>query len=222
MAIRTSYTTPKGTELPLLNLKGKEYLEVKYRIIWFREEHPDWSIETEVIYFKEDQAYSKATVKDEKGRIITTSHKFETIKGFFDFLEKSETGAIGRALALIGYGTQFCADEFDEGKRLVDSPETKKPNGNVQQRLAVNNEAPVLNSQLKELLDLTVKKNIKPEEMSEIIKGIYDLSAAKELKQFQFVELKNLLSNHSLEEIGQIIVESQGERHFEQEEKAKK
>src|SRR5687768_950249 len=120
--IARSYKTSKGTELPLLNLRGKEYLEVKYRLVWFREDHPDWSIETELISVTDVSAYARATIRDEKGRIIATSHKFESIQGFPDFIEKAETGAIGRALALIGYGTQFCADELDEGKRIVDAP----------------------------------------------------------------------------------------------------
>lgn len=117
-----SYKTAKGTELPLLNLRGKEYLEVKYRLVWFREDHPDWSIETDLLSVTDVSAYAKATIRDEKGRTIATSHKFESIQGFPDFIEKAETGAIGRALALIGYGTQFCADELDEGQRIVDAP----------------------------------------------------------------------------------------------------
>ena len=117
-----TYRTPKGTELPLLNLRGREYLEVKYRLVWFREEHPDWAIETELLSVTADSAYARAVVKDDSGRVIATSHKFETKKGFPDFIEKAETGAIGRALALIGFGTQFCADELDEGDRIVDAP----------------------------------------------------------------------------------------------------
>lgn len=117
-----SHTTPKGTALPLLNLRRKDYLEVKYRIVWFREEHPAWSIETEFLSVTDKSACAKATIKDESGRVLSTSHKFENVQGFPDFLEKAETGSIGRALALIGYGTQFCADELDEGKRIVDSP----------------------------------------------------------------------------------------------------
>lgn len=117
-----TYRTSKGTELPLLNLRGREYLEVKYRLVWFREEHPDWAIETELLSVTEDSAYARAVIKDEHGRVIATSHKFETKRGFPDFIEKAETGSIGRALALIGYGTQFCADELDEGDRIVDSP----------------------------------------------------------------------------------------------------
>lgn len=120
--MQRSYRTPKGTELPLLNLRGKEYLEVKYRLVWFREDHPDWAIETELLSVTDDSAYARAAIKDASGRIIATSHKFETKKGFPDFIEKAETGSIGRALALIGYGTQFCADELDEGDRIVDAP----------------------------------------------------------------------------------------------------
>lgn len=121
-----SYRTPRGTELPLLSLRGKEYLEVKYRLVWFREEHPDWSIETEILSVTEASAYARATIRDETGRIIATSHKYETKQGFPDFIEKAETGSIGRALALIGYGTQFCADELDEGERIVDAPVDRK------------------------------------------------------------------------------------------------
>jgi len=116
------FKTNKGTELPILDLRGKDYLEVKYRIVWFREEHPLWSIETEFVSLDAQAACARAIIKDETGRIITTSHKAEDKKGFPDFMEKAETGAIGRALALIGYGTQFCADELDEGDRIVDAP----------------------------------------------------------------------------------------------------
>jgi hypothetical protein len=133
-----NYKTAKGTELPLLNLRGKEYLEVKYRLVWFREDHPDWSIETELVSVTDVSAYAKATIRDEKSRIIATSHKFESIQGFPDFIEKAETGAIGRALALIGYGTQFCADELDEGSRIVDAP--INPRGGRQINTGIKND----------------------------------------------------------------------------------
>lgn len=116
------YRTAKGTDLPILSLRGRDYLEVKYRLVWFREEHPDWSIETEMVNLTDTSAFVRASIKDDQGRVIATSHKFENKQGFPDFIEKAETGAIGRALALIGYGTQFCADELDEGERIVDSP----------------------------------------------------------------------------------------------------
>jgi hypothetical protein len=116
--MQRTYKTAKGTELPLLNLRGKEYLEVKYRLVWFREEHPEWAIETELLSVTDNNAYARASIKDETGRVIATSHKFEARQGFPDFIEKAETGAIGRSLALVGYGTQFCADELSEAQDL--------------------------------------------------------------------------------------------------------
>jgi hypothetical protein len=143
-----NFKTPKGTDLPLLDLRGKDYLEVKWRLVWFREEHPDWSIETMFVATAPDSALAKATVKDEDGRIVATSHKFENKQGFGDFLEKAETGAIGRALALIGFGTQFCADELDEGERVVDSPVTSKPQAATPQQAPGSPESPPQDAEL--------------------------------------------------------------------------
>lgn len=118
----------------LISLKGKSYLEVKYRLVWFREENPDWGITTEIVKLDMEAKYAivKATITDQHGRIIAQGTKMEDIKGFGDWLEKAETGAIGRALGICGYGTQF-APEFDEivpgveNPRIVDAPiETPK------------------------------------------------------------------------------------------------
>lgn len=116
------FTTPKGTVLPVLDMRGKPYLQVAQRIVWFREERPTWSIETTAIKEGTTDATFRAVIRDETGRVIATSHKSESKQGFPDFLEKAETGSIGRALALCGFGTQFCGDELDEGARLADSP----------------------------------------------------------------------------------------------------
>jgi len=115
--------TAKGTELPVMDLKGKPYLQVAHRLVWFREEHPDWTIMTEFPEVNTEKRYviAKATVTTPLGQVIATAHKTESAAGFADYLEKAETGAIGRALALCGYGTQF-APEIDEGERIVDSP----------------------------------------------------------------------------------------------------
>jgi len=117
----TEFKTPKGTLLPLMNIKGKPYLQVAHRIVWFREERPHFTIETE-LKSSEGACLAKATIRNEEGRIVAQAHKYEDKKGFFDFREKAETGAIGRALALLGYGTQFAEPDFDERERLADSP----------------------------------------------------------------------------------------------------
>jgi hypothetical protein len=113
--------TPKGTELPLINLKGKPYLQVAHRLIWFREEEPQSGIETTPLVLEKDYAVFQAKITRD-GKVVAMATKCEDRKGFPDFIEKAETGAIGRALALVGYGTQFTTQDLDEGDRLADSP----------------------------------------------------------------------------------------------------
>lgn len=121
------FKTPAGTELPVMDIKGKEYLQVQWRLVWFREEHPLWTIATRFHESTETHAFVGCSILDELGRVIATAHKFEDKAGFPDYREKAETGSIGRALALIGYGTQFCADELEEGSRIADAPADRKP-----------------------------------------------------------------------------------------------
>ena len=106
--------TKKGTELPLSTISGKDYIEVCYRIVWFREEHPDWSIHTEIIQSQPDYVLMKAIIKDEKDRIISMAFKAGKKHPRYDLLEKAETGAIGRALARCGYSTAFSPDDTGE------------------------------------------------------------------------------------------------------------
>lgn len=116
------YKTAKGTELPLMDIRGKPYMQVAHRLVWFSEEKPEWRIETEIIQHSQDYSVVKATIRDEKGNIMAQAHKSENSEGFRDHLEKCESSAIGRALAMRGYGTQFAMADLDEGDRLADSP----------------------------------------------------------------------------------------------------
>jgi hypothetical protein len=106
----------------MMKLKGKDYLQVAWRLVWFREDHPDWGINAECIEQDQEHAIFKAVICDENGIQKSSGHGSESKRDFGDYLEKAETKAIGRALAMLGYGTQFAADELDEGERIVDSP----------------------------------------------------------------------------------------------------
>lgn len=114
----------------IIKLKGKDYLEVKWRLGWLRDEHPDSIIETEIVQVDNEVGFCLA-----KARIVipgggeSTDYGSETRKDFGDFIEKSITKAIGRALGSLGYGTQFCED-FDTVDatgtvHIVDSPVEK-------------------------------------------------------------------------------------------------
>ena len=119
-------STPKGTLLPLVNLKGKDYLMVAHRLQWFNEVERNFRIKTDFLHVDDTQTICKTTVTihDEAGNIVreASATKRETMKDFPDHTEKAETGSLGRALLMLGYGTQFALSDLDEGARIVDSP----------------------------------------------------------------------------------------------------
>lgn len=121
----------------MIPLKGKDYLQVAWRLVWFREEHPDWAIVTSILESDVDHAIFRAVICDENGVQKCTGHGSESKRDFGDYLEKAETKAVGRALAMLGYGTQFTATELDEGERIVDSPVSRKPSGTAEAAQAV-------------------------------------------------------------------------------------
>ena len=113
---------PKRKKLPngSFVVVESDYLEVKNRILWFRTENTKGKILTKAIELTPDRAVFKATViKDED--TMATAYGSETPGDFRDYIEKAETKSVGRALAMLGYGTQF-APEFEEGNHVVDSP----------------------------------------------------------------------------------------------------
>src|SRR3954470_19031583 len=107
----------------LSRVNGSEYLEVKWRLVWLRDRHPDAGVETELVSLVDDTAVFRAKVTIPAGG-SATGWGSENARDFRDFLEKAETKAIGRALAALGFGTQFCPD-FEFGAavgRVVDAP----------------------------------------------------------------------------------------------------
>lgn len=108
---------------------GREYLPVSARLIWFRADHPDWGIVTEAVEINHEKQYAvfRATIFNEEGRLIATATKKEDVRGFGDYIEKSETGSVGRALAMCGYGAQFAPELEESGPRRGAAPRMPPP-----------------------------------------------------------------------------------------------
>jgi len=149
---QTRSFNPNDHVMQLKSREGaKDYLPVQWRLVWFREKCPNGTIETEMVHLDLDRETEedgfewnaekrrsekvikrakgfvifRAVVKDGKGGVATGT-KTEKAASFADYCEKAETGAIGRALAALGYGTQF-APELSEAHRIVDSPCDRQP-----------------------------------------------------------------------------------------------
>ena len=77
---------------------------------------PSWCIDTQLVSHEGDSAVFCAKILDEEGAMKSSGYGSESKRDFADYLEKAETKAVGRALAMLGYGTQFAPD-LDEGNR---------------------------------------------------------------------------------------------------------
>ena len=118
-----SVATPFEPARFLTRVNGSDYLEVKWRLVWLRDRHPDAAVETELVSHDDNTAVFRARISIPDGG-SSTGWGSETTGDFRDYLEKAETKAIGRALAALGFGTQFCPD-FEFGAaigRVVDAP----------------------------------------------------------------------------------------------------
>jgi len=118
----------------LIDLRGKQYLEVAWRLVWFRDAHPNGSIITTMLSTEPLVMRCEVVVDNV---VIATGHGSADAQGRKVVwsgreIEKAETASIGRALAAAGFGTQF-SGEYDDAAddHLADSP---RPPQNRQQR----------------------------------------------------------------------------------------
>ena len=120
----------------MMFLKGKAYLDVANRLLWFVRDQRDfivrgcatcnYIVRTELVEQDREAGFAqfKTYVRDVLGN-EATMYGSETAKDFGDYAEKASTKSLGRALAMLGYGTA-AAPEMDEGDRIVDSPVERK------------------------------------------------------------------------------------------------
>lgn len=122
----------------LMDLKGRAYLNVQNRLLWFIKEQREfiaaglgqvpYRIQTDLVEMDRQAGFAhfKTYVRDVLGN-ESTAYGSEAVKDFPDYAEKAGTKSLGRALLGLGYGTAN-AQEMDEGERVVDSPvERKRP-----------------------------------------------------------------------------------------------
>ena len=109
----------------------EDYLEVKWRLCWFRDRYPHGQITTEEVCVDLERGYAryKATVDDGEGG-TATGYGTETQADFGDYCERAETRALGRALAALGIGTQFVGQDLTEGEHVADA-QVASTNGNA-------------------------------------------------------------------------------------------
>lgn len=121
-------------KLKTINIHGKNYVEVNERIKYFRENYKGWSLTSELIDLTENRCVIKASVTDEKDKVIATGIAYEVMGSSYinktSFIENCETSAWGRALGNLGIGIDTSiasAFEVNNALKQQDSkPKTKE------------------------------------------------------------------------------------------------
>ncbi len=112
----------KSLKEKAISIKGKAYVLVSDRVIYFNENHPNGSIRTEKTQI-ENRVEVKATIIPDVSkpeRYFTGHSQALWGEGYINTtsaLENAETSAVGRALALLGIGVIDSIASIDEIKK---------------------------------------------------------------------------------------------------------
>jgi len=174
-----------------------DYLEAKWRLVWAKEEHPDWRIlpKVDLYPFESLPESALATVEIWEGdKVLAREFGYCEKKDFPRFVEKAITTAIGRTLALLGYGTQW-AMEYEEEQVVEgtsDSPvletvEMEEPKGSN----------PPTEKQINLIHSLVKGLGMSDEEYRNLLRTDFKVDSSRDLRGKQVQELIDFLKEQS-------------------------
>ena len=114
-----------------INIHGKQYVEVKERIKYFRENFKDWSLTSDLLELTDERCVIKATISNEQDRVLASGIAYETKGSSYinktSFVENCETSAWGRALGNLGIGVETSIASAEEIQYAKAQAKPKKP-----------------------------------------------------------------------------------------------
>ena len=112
-----------------VNIKGKEYITVNERLLYFRnaDAYKGWRIVEDLIAIDEKEGVFKVTILDLEGNEICSAHAQEYRDSSYinktSFLENGFTSALGRALGYLGIGIDTAIASANEVSNAVKNQE---------------------------------------------------------------------------------------------------
>lgn len=199
-----------------VNIKGKNYVTVVERLKYFRENFPNWSLETEWLVIEEEKAACRVVIRNPEGVIKSTGTAMElrdeksSLVNKTSHVENCETSAVGRALGNLGIGLDGDVASAEE----VELAKKKQLIISINEMLDENNrEEYEAEYKLSELGMLsigeleTIEKQLKIKQKDLLCKAITEIADDEDLrnilqkyktKSLGNIDLKELISIHDV------------------------
>ena len=110
-----------------VNIKGKEYITVNERLIFFRSQpqYKGWRISEDVVSLDEKEGLFKVTIINPEGFEMAVAHAQEYRDSSYinktSFVENGFTSALGRALGYLGIGIDTAIASAEEVQTAVNN-----------------------------------------------------------------------------------------------------
>jgi hypothetical protein len=183
------------------NIKGKAYVEVSQRILYFRTapEYRGWSMETELISYDDQSCIIRAVAKNPDGKIMAVGHAQEDRSSSMinktSYIENGESSAWGRCLANLGIGIETSiasAEEVDMAiakQNLSARPQPTTAPRPAPQPQETRNEAVKADDVYQKALDY-IRENPSKESFDKVMSA-----KGKLFSEAQVSTLKSLIAN---------------------------
>lgn len=108
-----------------INIKGKEYITVNERLIYFRNtnQFKGFGIKEDIVSINDTEGIFKVTIYDSNGEPIVSAHAQEYRDSSYinktSFVENGFTSALGRALGYLGIGIDTSIASANEVQNAV-------------------------------------------------------------------------------------------------------
>ena len=113
----------KSKKLPTIDIKGKEYVQVKDRVIELHRQNDDFNLTTEIISDDETRVVMKSTLEIEERVFTGIASELKTQDCPY---ENCETSSLGRAIGFYGIGIIESIASSDEMTMYHNKSNTNK------------------------------------------------------------------------------------------------